>query len=537
MLDMPTEELGASAHRKYDIEAWMPGRGSWGEVTSASNCTDYQSSRLHILQTPLPSNASAGASEKAQASEQPAHINKPSKTNSATVARSNKPSPAHTLNATLCAVPRMIVALLEQFGEEGSSRLRLPDTLREHWQGDTTEVDWFPVPGEAPYAGAGNGSAFGDLVAGTPSASATAATAAAKGSRSYSTSARRSRLATDRPEPQRGDSPSSDGSSASPAPSAPAPVRPAGPSAGPTATPPTAATPPVNPPAAAAAAARKPSLFTRLRSQLIALSARTGTDVASLSASFLILHEITAVIPLVLLFYLFGLMGVGEALCDFFAPPSPSSSPSPASTSSTTAASSISPPSGSPANQDTPRSSDAAKREESHREVATVGEGAEEMPPPQPSLPAWRRKAGEWFEEGITRAEKLARRKGCWGFERLEEGRSDGEAASAGAATSTSTNVDQRKLAGGFANAVAAYVVTKVRPGTTSVIKVQFKRFRTHPLTYSSVSPFHDASFPACLPWSSSLAPTAVHCRLSSLPGSSSASTFRLPLRGASSSR
>jgi seryl-tRNA synthetase len=48
VLDMPTEELGAPAYRKYDIEAWMPGRGSYGEVSSASNCTDYQSRRLNI---------------------------------------------------------------------------------------------------------------------------------------------------------------------------------------------------------------------------------------------------------------------------------------------------------------------------------------------------------------------------------------------------------------------------------------------------------------------------------------------------------
>lgn len=34
---MPTEELGASAHRKYDIEAWMPGRGKWGEVRPPSS--------------------------------------------------------------------------------------------------------------------------------------------------------------------------------------------------------------------------------------------------------------------------------------------------------------------------------------------------------------------------------------------------------------------------------------------------------------------------------------------------------------------
>ncbi len=48
VLDMPTEELGASAYRKYDIEVWMPGRGSWGEVSSASNCTSYQARRLSI---------------------------------------------------------------------------------------------------------------------------------------------------------------------------------------------------------------------------------------------------------------------------------------------------------------------------------------------------------------------------------------------------------------------------------------------------------------------------------------------------------
>lgn len=72
---MPTQELGLPAYRKFDIEAWMPGRGRFGEVslavggqegwaypptdepltlscpqvTSASNCTDFQSRRLHIM--------------------------------------------------------------------------------------------------------------------------------------------------------------------------------------------------------------------------------------------------------------------------------------------------------------------------------------------------------------------------------------------------------------------------------------------------------------------------------------------------------
>ncbi len=48
MQDMPTGDLGAPAQRKYDIEAWMPGMERYGEISSASNCTDYQSRRLNI---------------------------------------------------------------------------------------------------------------------------------------------------------------------------------------------------------------------------------------------------------------------------------------------------------------------------------------------------------------------------------------------------------------------------------------------------------------------------------------------------------
>lgn len=47
LLDMCKEELSA-ASQKFDIETWMPGRKSWGEISSASNCTDYQSRRLKI---------------------------------------------------------------------------------------------------------------------------------------------------------------------------------------------------------------------------------------------------------------------------------------------------------------------------------------------------------------------------------------------------------------------------------------------------------------------------------------------------------
>ena len=51
VIDVASGDLGAPAYRKFDLEAWMPGRGEsgdWGEVTSASNCTDYQARRLGI---------------------------------------------------------------------------------------------------------------------------------------------------------------------------------------------------------------------------------------------------------------------------------------------------------------------------------------------------------------------------------------------------------------------------------------------------------------------------------------------------------
>lgn len=48
VIDTASGDLGAPAYRKYDIEAWMPMRNDYGEITSTSNCTDYQSRRLNI---------------------------------------------------------------------------------------------------------------------------------------------------------------------------------------------------------------------------------------------------------------------------------------------------------------------------------------------------------------------------------------------------------------------------------------------------------------------------------------------------------
>ncbi|KAL0951488.1 hypothetical protein HGRIS_008175 [Hohenbuehelia grisea] len=115
VLDMPTEELGASAYRKFDMEAWMPGRGSWGEISSLSNCTDYQSRRLHIRYRP-----STSATESSESETSPSSL-----------------PFAHTLNGTAAAIPRLIVALIEngaQFDADCKPvGLVLPSVLRPYW--------------------------------------------------------------------------------------------------------------------------------------------------------------------------------------------------------------------------------------------------------------------------------------------------------------------------------------------------------------------------------------------------------------------
>lgn len=99
VLEMPSEELSAPAHRKFDIEAWMPSRNDWGEITSTSNCTDYQARRLNIRYKP--NDSSKKASEF-----------------------------VHTLNGTAVAVPRIIIAGLENWTLNG--RVRIPECLRPY---------------------------------------------------------------------------------------------------------------------------------------------------------------------------------------------------------------------------------------------------------------------------------------------------------------------------------------------------------------------------------------------------------------------
>jgi len=108
VLDIAAGDLGAPAYRKLDIEAWMPGRGEsggYGEVTSASNCTDYQARRL-------------GARFKRAGA-------KPSGTSG------RKTETVHMLNGTAVAVSRALVALLENH-QRADGSIAIPKALQPY---------------------------------------------------------------------------------------------------------------------------------------------------------------------------------------------------------------------------------------------------------------------------------------------------------------------------------------------------------------------------------------------------------------------
>jgi seryl-tRNA synthetase len=103
VIDTASGDLGGPAYRKFDIEAWMPGRGDsgeFGEVTSASNCTDYQSRRLNI------------------------RCKSPDKKGTQFV---------HTLNGTAISCARAIIAVLENY-QQADGSVVVPEVLRP-WVG------------------------------------------------------------------------------------------------------------------------------------------------------------------------------------------------------------------------------------------------------------------------------------------------------------------------------------------------------------------------------------------------------------------
>jgi seryl-tRNA synthetase len=104
VLDIASGDLGSSANRKFDIEAWIPTQNAYREVTSTSNCTEFQARRLNIR-----------------------------------MKDENGSRPLATLNGTLVAVPRMIVAILEN-NQNADGSVNVPKVLQPYIGKDKFEV-------------------------------------------------------------------------------------------------------------------------------------------------------------------------------------------------------------------------------------------------------------------------------------------------------------------------------------------------------------------------------------------------------------
>ena len=103
VVDTATGDLGGPAYRKFDLEAWMPGRGTageYGEVTSTSNCTDYQARRLNVRYK--------------KKNEKGTHF-------------------VHTLNGTAIAISRALIAVMENY-QQADGSITVPEALQK-WMG------------------------------------------------------------------------------------------------------------------------------------------------------------------------------------------------------------------------------------------------------------------------------------------------------------------------------------------------------------------------------------------------------------------
>ena len=104
VVNICTGDMGTVASKKYDLEAWLPGRSEYKEIVSCSNCTDYQANRLRMRYRTTEGNAAV-----------------------------------HTLNSTAIATSRALVAIMEQNQLE-DGRVRIPEVL-QHLMGGQTALE------------------------------------------------------------------------------------------------------------------------------------------------------------------------------------------------------------------------------------------------------------------------------------------------------------------------------------------------------------------------------------------------------------
>jgi seryl-tRNA synthetase len=93
-----TSDMGFSSTKTYDIEMWAPGQGEWLEVSSCSNCKDFQARRANIRYRP---------------------------------AADKKPEFVHTLNGSGLALPRVMIAVMETY-QQADGTIKVPEALQKY---------------------------------------------------------------------------------------------------------------------------------------------------------------------------------------------------------------------------------------------------------------------------------------------------------------------------------------------------------------------------------------------------------------------
>jgi len=96
--ELCTADLGFASTKSYDIEVWAPGCGEWLEVSSCSNCGDFQARRANIRYRPTPE---------------------------------SKPRFVHTLNGSGLALPRIVIAIMENY-QQADGSITIPDVLQKY---------------------------------------------------------------------------------------------------------------------------------------------------------------------------------------------------------------------------------------------------------------------------------------------------------------------------------------------------------------------------------------------------------------------
>jgi seryl-tRNA synthetase len=101
VLELCTGDISFAAAKGYDLEVWAPGQGAWLEVSSVSNCTDFQARRANVRYRPE---------------------------------RGAKPEYVHTLNGSGLALPRVMISILERY-QQADGSVVVPEVLRPYMGG------------------------------------------------------------------------------------------------------------------------------------------------------------------------------------------------------------------------------------------------------------------------------------------------------------------------------------------------------------------------------------------------------------------